>query len=104
MNAQANRLRGGGFEEPNVYKTCDITFCDIANIHSVTNVFNKMKDIPEEPAIFNSIQTYGPRVEQSGNLQLISTILKGVNMMMKSILEKGQNILVHCSDGWDRTA
>ena len=55
MNAQANRLKGGGFEEPTIYKTCDLVFCDIANIHTVTNVYNKMKEIPDEPHVFNTI-------------------------------------------------
>lgn len=33
----------------------------------------------------------------------METILKGVNLALDSILYKKQNVLVHCSDGWDRT-
>ena len=33
----------------------------------------------------------------------METILKGVNSALKSILYDKQNVLVHCSDGWDRT-
>ena len=33
----------------------------------------------------------------------METILKGVYSALKSILYDKQNVLVHCSDGWDRT-
>ncbi len=79
-------------------------FCDIDNIHKVTSTFNKMSDIMQDPANFKSIQTYGPAVEQTGYMQLISTILKSVNSMLDCLLKQKRNILVHCSDGWDRTA
>lgn len=43
-NAQANRLKGGGFEDCSeaVYYNCQIKFCDIENIHEVRKGFNKM--------------------------------------------------------------
>jgi hypothetical protein len=31
-------------------------------------VYNKLIDIPGSPEIFNSIQTYGPKVEETGYL------------------------------------
>jgi protein tyrosine/serine phosphatase len=34
----------------------------------------------------------------------MSTILKSTNSIVATILEKNQNVLVHCSDGWDRTS
>mmetsp|Transcript_30160 Transcript_30160/g.46074 ORF Transcript_30160/g.46074 Transcript_30160/m.46074 type:complete len:105 (-) Transcript_30160:4-318(-) len=37
-------------------------------------------------------------------MQLLSTILKSVNKILDSILKDEKNVLVHCSDGWDRTA
>ena len=42
-------------------------------------------------------------VHDSGYLQFIETILLGVNSALHSILQLKQNVLVHCSDGWDRT-
>ena len=42
FNAQANRLKGGGFEDTRFYKNIDLTFCDIDNIHVVTKVYNKL--------------------------------------------------------------
>jgi hypothetical protein len=47
-----------------------------------------MHTIADSPESFNSIQVYGPKVEDTGYLQLIATILKGVNQIMDSILNK----------------
>jgi len=104
LNAQGNRLKGGGFEDQRFYLNCDLTFCDIDNIHGVTKVFEKMQEIPLSPDNFASIQAYGPKVEESGYLQIISKILKASNLIVQSIVEKRQNVLIHCSDGWDRTS
>lgn len=45
MNAQANRLKNGGFETNNNYKNSEIIFCDIDNIHAVSKAFEKMYDL-----------------------------------------------------------
>ena len=39
MNAQANRAKGGGFEQPSVYTNSEFHFCGIENIHAVSKVF-----------------------------------------------------------------
>ena len=43
-------------------------------------------------------------IENSGYNTMISLILKAVNSVLDSMLNKNLNVLVHCSDGWDRTA
>ena len=35
---------------------------------------------------------------------MMSTILKSVNMIVESIIKDQRNVVIHCSDGWDRTA
>lgn len=47
INAQANKLLGGGFEDINHYTKVDFNFCDIDNIHAVTKAFEKMLEIPQ---------------------------------------------------------
>ena len=37
-------------------------------------------------------------------MQLLSTILKSTNQILKVLLENKENVLIHCSDGWDRTS
>jgi hypothetical protein len=46
INAQANKIKHGGFENKKYYKNADIEFCDIDNIHEVTKCFKKMQEIP----------------------------------------------------------
>jgi len=43
-------------------------------------------------------------VDSSGWLKHIRTIIEGVYKMVRAVAVDGANILVHCSDGWDRTA
>jgi len=63
MNAQANRVRGGGFEDERYYPHIELSFCDIANIHAVTNAHQGMLDIAQRPEVFESVMAYGPEVE-----------------------------------------
>jgi acetylglutamate kinase len=41
LNAQANRLKKGGYEDIRNYRNSEILFCDIDNIHEVSKVFKK---------------------------------------------------------------
>ena len=44
-NAQANKIKKGGFEDTRYYRNSEIIFCDIDNIHKVTSVFKGMQEI-----------------------------------------------------------
>jgi protein tyrosine phosphatase len=62
-----------------------------------------MHEIAQNPLAFLDVDFYEKLVNESGYLQFMETILKGVNNALKSILYETKNVLVHCSDGWDRT-
>lgn len=105
MNAQANKyIKNGGFEDLKYYRNCDILFCDIDNIHEVSKCFRKIYEISNDPLNFNSMIAYQPLVEASGYLVMISKILKSVNQVVETMMNRKLNVLIHCSDGWDRTA
>ena len=103
LNAQANKMKKGGFEDTKHYRNSEIFFCEIDNIHKVSSVFKGLQDIPLNPEVFDSTKDYSERVESSGYFKLLNRILNSANMVVESLLLK-QNVLVHCSDGWDRTA
>lgn len=45
VNAEVNRLRGGGYEDcgaGGLYANCEIQFCNIDNIHEVRTAYEKM--------------------------------------------------------------
>lgn len=103
LNALANRVISGGYENTkDHYKECDLVFCDIDNIHAVRDSYNKVHELgltdPENNPKWLS------HCENSNWLQLISKILMAVNNILETINEKNVNVLIHCSDGWDRTA
>ena len=39
LNAQGNRMKGGGFESTAVYTNSEFSFCGIENIHAVSKAF-----------------------------------------------------------------
>ena len=62
-----------------------------------------MYDIACQPEIFNSSESYTPMVESTGKQVMLSKILKATNQIVDTMINKKNNVLVHCSDGWDRT-
>lgn len=96
-------MKKGGFEDTKHYRNSEIFFCEIDNIHKVSSVFKSLQDIPQTPEVFDSTKEFSERVENSGYFKLLNRILNSANMVVDSLLLK-QNVLVHCSDGWDRTA
>ena len=103
LNAMANKLKGGGYENPNNYPkiNMEVIFCDIPNIHAVRNSYEKLLTnisyIPENDysVISNLPNTFW--------YETIILILKGGFQIYNSI-KKEKTVLIHCSDGWDRTS
>lgn len=105
MNALANRVTSGGYENTrDYYKNCEIVFCDIDNIHAVRDSMTKVYELGQQTTSDNSNPKWLTQLDSSNWLQLISRILSSVNNILETITVKGVNVLVHCSDGWDRTA
>ena len=79
---------------------CNLTFCNIANIHAMRESLSKLRTlILEERGSSNFFQ----KLQDTEWLSHISGILKGCVNGVKLIQKKKATILVHCSDGWDRT-
>lgn len=97
-NAIANRTRNGGYESEDVYKS-EINFVNIHSIHVMRESLNKLKSV----VVANraSETEFSKAIE--GWLKHINVILQGVRHVIER-LERGIPVLVHCSDGWDRTS
>lgn len=37
-------------------------------------------------------------------MQIMQYILASINEVLSSLIDKKRNVVVHCSDGWDRTS
>ena len=103
LNAYANKLKGAGYENINNYPKIDmdLIFCGMSNIHAVRNSYQKLMNnfsynTNNETTIFSNITN-------SGWYEAIIILLKSSFQIYNSILKKC-NILIHCSDGWDRTS
>ena len=99
-NAIANRTRGGGLESDNHYDA-DIQFLDIASIHVMRESLRKLTELCtgscEDARFFEEL-------EQSNWLNHIRQILSGAVRIVDKIEYQKASVVVHCSDGWDRTA
>uniref|UniRef100_A0A0A9Y770 phosphatidylinositol-3,5-bisphosphate 3-phosphatase n=3 Tax=Lygus hesperus TaxID=30085 RepID=A0A0A9Y770_LYGHE len=100
-NAIANKAKGGGYEAEDAYPNADIVFFDIHNIHVMRESLRKLKEIcfpviEEARWLSNLESTYW--------LKHIKNILNGAGRIVDKIEAHKTSVLVHCSDGWDRTA
>lgn len=103
LNAQANRIKGAGFEDISKYENCELKFMNIANIHAMRESFhNLMKQILENPSPKGD--KWATSMESTKWIQYLHLILKAATFVVEVLLGKGETALVHCSDGWDRAS
>ena len=101
INAVANQAKGGGYENEEFYQNTELIFLDIANIHVMRESLRKLKDI-----CFPSIDDvhWLANLEATHYLEHIKLILAGAVRIADLVDRCRTSVLVHCSDGWDRTA
>ncbi|CAB1325103.1 unnamed protein product [Coregonus sp. 'balchen'] len=92
LNAMANRAAGKGYENEDNYSNIKFQFIGIENIHVMRNSLQKM------------LEEFLEGLESSGWLKHIKAVLDAGIFIAKAVAEEGVSVLVHCSDGWDRTA
>ncbi|XP_049878882.1 myotubularin-related protein 4 isoform X2 [Pectinophora gossypiella] len=98
-SAVTNRARGGGCECQQYYPNADIQFMCLPNIHHVRRSFQQMRALTAEP----SDQTnWHSNLERTLWLQYVCGVLRAACVAARAVLG-GRPVLVHCSDGWDRT-
>ncbi|XP_075151352.1 phosphatidylinositol-3-phosphate phosphatase [Haematobia irritans] len=100
-NAIANKAKGGGFESEEAYKNVEVHFLDIHNIHVMRESLRKVKEVCY-PTIDDS--KWLSSIDNSLWLKHIKCILYGANRIVDKIETMSTSVVVHCSDGWDRTA
>uniref|UniRef100_A0A914HBM8 Myotubularin phosphatase domain-containing protein n=1 Tax=Globodera rostochiensis TaxID=31243 RepID=A0A914HBM8_GLORO len=85
--AWANRAKGGGFEGADAYPNAEVVFMGLPNIHNIRYSFHQLR------LLMNSTLW----------LQNICQLFSAAERCLHSLLHEGISVLVHCSDGWDRT-
>uniref|UniRef100_A0A6G1SH81 Myotubularin-related protein 8 n=1 Tax=Aceria tosichella TaxID=561515 RepID=A0A6G1SH81_9ACAR len=100
INAMANRAAGKGYENEQYYLSAKFHFFAIENIHVMRASLNKLLDACN---VKQSATEFPTIIATSNWLKHVKSLLDTSNFIAKSIRD-GTSVLVHCSDGWDRTA
>ncbi|CAL8343439.1 unnamed protein product [Lota lota] len=98
--AVANRAKGGGCECPEYYPNCEVVFMGMANIHSIRKSFQSLRFLcTQMPDPANWLSA----LESTKWLQHLSLLLKAALLAVNAVDRDRRPVMVHCSDGWDRT-
>eukprot|EP01063_Lacrimia_lanifica_P001622 TRINITY_DN10832_c0_g2_i2.p1 TRINITY_DN10832_c0_g2~~TRINITY_DN10832_c0_g2_i2.p1 ORF type:complete len:895 (+),score=263.79 TRINITY_DN10832_c0_g2_i2:195-2879(+) len=98
VSAGAQKLQGGGYEDELVYGTT-VTFAGLENIHYVRDAYRRMRELCTDPVP----KKWFSALDDSSWPAYIALINETATRVVKSLSE-GTSLLLHCTDGWDRTA
>ncbi|KAG6896825.1 hypothetical protein C0992_005866 [Termitomyces sp. T32_za158] len=117
VNAVANSAKGAGTENMDHYKDGKKVYLGIDHIHTMRESLGKVVEaLREADTLLASIKIDLPQqvsslsvldrqaLRRSGWLRHISAILEGVVICTKNVHVNSSHVLIHCSDGWDRTS
>lgn len=102
LNAMANRAAGKGYENEDNYSNIRFNFQGIENIHVMRNSLQKLLEVSTMKS--PSMSDYLTGLENSGWLRHIKAVMDAGVFLAKAVVDEKASVLVHCSDGWDRTA
>ena len=103
VNAYAMQAVGKGSENMENYKFATKAYLGIDNIHVMRDSLNKVVDALKD----SDLTPLGPNKEalrKSGWLKHIANMLDGVGLIARQVGLQHSHVLIHCSDGWDRTS
>jgi myotubularin-related protein 6/7/8 len=101
-NAMANVAMGAGTENMEHYKFGKKAYLGIDNIHVMRKSLHTITEAIAEAESSGSIDR--GLLRKSNWLKHISTIMDGSLVIVRNIHLNASHVLIHCSDGWDRTA
>ncbi|KAM4682301.1 phosphatidylinositol-3,5-bisphosphate 3-phosphatase MTMR6 isoform 4-T5 [Amazona ochrocephala] len=102
LNAMANRAAGKGYENEDNYSNIRFQFVGIENIHVMRSSLQKLLEVTGTKGL--SVNDFLSGLESSGWLRHIKAVLDAAVFLVKAIAVESASVLVHCSDGWDRTS
>ncbi|OQV20460.1 Myotubularin-related protein 6 [Hypsibius exemplaris] len=108
LNAMANRATGKGYETEQNYVGMKVQFFSIENIHVMRSALNKLVEVSDLKAGSDDLNVPSHSIfldglQATGWLKHIRAILDASVFVAEKIVE-GDSVVVHCSDGWDRTS
>lgn len=102
-NAIAQTALGGGTESKDNYN-CERIFLGIDNIHVMSDAMSTFTEsFLMDTDVNNNLSPSMIHKRAHHWIKSIKLILSNVDKLTKAILFNHANMLIHCSDGWDRT-
>lgn len=101
LNAELNAAKGKGYEHSSQYANIKLTFADIANIHVMRASLKSLLQLlsKRDPTDDDFLQD----LHKCGWLEHIRGVISTAARVKDLIHVDRSSVLVHCSDGWDRT-
>ena len=97
-----NKIMGRGNEKVSNYnQNPRYIYCGINKVQIANDAFNKITELTNDKEIMEN-KNFLSELEDSGWVNFIMTVLRRTKEISKLVSE-GNNVLIHCSDGWDRT-
>lgn len=116
-NAVANTAKGAGTENMDHYKEGRKAYLGIDNIHAMRDSLAKVVDALREadnlaasmgrdvPGLTGGLPTIDRHaLRRSDWLRHMSNIMEGTVLLIRNVHVNSSHVLIHCSDGWDRTS
>ncbi|KDO20096.1 hypothetical protein SPRG_14635 [Saprolegnia parasitica CBS 223.65] len=100
---QGNRLVGKGVEQSSHYDNAVVEFLGIANIHKMRDSIDALQSLVHPTITDDGHKEFHSSLHDTRWLKHIMKILSGGSRIAQILHEEGASVLVHCSDGWDRT-
>lgn len=103
INAMAMTAMGAGSENMDNYKFAAKAYLGIDNIHVMRDSLHKVVDALKD----SDISPLSPSREALHNskwLKHIANMMDGVGLIARQVGLQHSHVLIHCSDGWDRTS
>ncbi|XP_057711483.1 myotubularin-related protein 1a isoform X1 [Corythoichthys intestinalis] len=99
--ARSNKEKDGGYENESFYTNVELSFLEIPNIHVMRESLRKLKDV-----LYPTIDQahWHSNIERTHWLEYIGLLLCGASQIASKLEGAQTSVVVHCSDGWDRTA
>ncbi|KAM0755223.1 phosphatases II [Meredithblackwellia eburnea MCA 4105] len=101
-NAVANSVKGAGTENMDHYRNCRKAYLGIDNIHVMRSSLSGVFEALAESETTGHLDLSSLR--RTSWLKHLTSILEGILTITRTIHLSNSHVLVHCSDGWDRTS
>ena len=103
VNALAMQAVGLGSENMDHYRFATKVYLGIDNIHVMRESLNKVIDCLKESDL-TSLSPHREALINSKWLKHITGLLDGCSIIARQVALQHSHVLIHCSDGWDRTS